>query len=139
MEKKPKKKTPKQLKKIAWDLYSKVTRISSSDQYGFCNCYTCGDHRHYKAMQAGHGVAGRGNYVLFNDEVVRVQCPRCNLKQPYGLDGNYQVFIPKLIKEIGQERYEEIERKSHEVCKLPKGFYDDKIIELKELLAKLPD
>jgi hypothetical protein len=129
--KKIKAKTPSQLKADCWALYSKWIRKKYSDTVGMCSCYTCGTIAPAKDMQSGHGIAGRGNVVLFCDEIVRVQCPACNLWK----GGNYQVFVPKLIKEIGMERYEEIERASHLPHKFPKGYLEGKIIELKALLA----
>ena len=53
----------------------------------------------YQNLQAGHATPGRHGAVLFDTEVIRVQCFRCNMKLGGCLGGNYQVFIPKLIKE----------------------------------------
>lgn len=46
-------------------------------------------------MQAGHGLSGRGNSILFDEELVRVQCVSCNIFK----GGNYDIFHAKLIKE----------------------------------------
>jgi len=134
-KKKSKGKTPKQMKKDCWDLFSKMVRLKYSYDDGLCQCYTCGKIDLWKNLQAGHGIGGRGNYILFQDDVVRPQCYYCNGP----LRGNYEIFVPKLIGEIGAKRYNEHLDASRQVCKLPKGFYEDKIIELKELLAKLPN
>ena len=130
-KKKVKKKTPNQLKKDCWSLYSKWLRVSYSNEAGICRCYTCGKTAHYKSMQAGHGVPGRGGYVLFLDEIIRPQCSACNI---FG-SGRYDVFVPKLIREIGIERYEEIVRESRVPHPFPKCFLAEKINELKVLLT----
>ena len=55
-------------------------------------------------MQAGHCVQGRGNSILFILDHIRVQCDSCNRWNRGRLD----IFVPKLIKEIGMDRYDEI-------------------------------
>lgn len=68
-----------------------------------CECFTCGTVKPIKEMQAGHGVSGRTNGVLFLEEVVRPQCVSCNMFK----GGMYEVFIPKLIDLYGRDGYEE--------------------------------
>jgi len=135
---KPKKKktlklvSMKKLKKDTWDLMSKYVRLSYADRFGMCVCYTCGVRRHWKEMQAGHGISGRGNAILFELQIIRVQCMPCNIYK----HGNYQVFIPKLIKEIGNE-YERLEKKSHSVVKLDRKWYEGMKDDLNRELAQL--
>lgn len=126
-------KRSKPLKKKAWDLYSRWIRMSAADEKGMCSCYTCGVVKHWKEMQAGHGVSGRGNAVLFDDRIVRVQCVSCNLFR----FGNYQVFIPRLCREIGIDLYEEIERGKARVVKIPNSWYEDKIAWLSAEIKKM--
>uniref|UniRef100_A0A6M3LQ65 Putative lambda recombination protein n=1 Tax=viral metagenome TaxID=1070528 RepID=A0A6M3LQ65_9ZZZZ len=123
------------LKKACWELYSKWVRYSNEVD-GYCTCYTCGVQKPPKEMHAGHGVGGRGNYVLFLDEVVKPQCPRCNLREPKGLNGNYEMFVPKLIAEIGHARYNEIVQMSRNPYKISVIWYEDKIRELKRILKE---
>lgn len=118
----------KALKKDLWDLFSKDIRRLYADKNGFCECYTCGVRKYWKELQAGHGIAGRGNAILFDKRIVRPQCYSCNI----GKHGNYQVFIPKLIKEISQELYEKIEIGSHKVLKVNRIWYEGEIKRLKE-------
>lgn len=132
----PKKpRTLTQLKKELWDLYSRSIRLESADREGFCECYTCGERRPWKLMHAGHGIGGRGNAVLFERRIIRVQCPQCNLKMPWALAGNYQVFIPKLIKEIGEKVYTDIELASRQIKKIPKAWYVDEIAAMKSMFS----
>jgi hypothetical protein len=74
-------------------------------------------------MQCGHGIGGRGNYVLFLEEICRPQCYGCNV----GRQGNYQEFIPKLIREIGIDQYEHHVRESRKPLKRSQGDYEDLI------------
>lgn len=55
-------------------------------------------------MQAGHGIGGRTNAILFESKILKPQCYSCNV----GRQGNYEVFVMKLIQEIGIEEYERI-------------------------------
>lgn len=99
---KPKKikKTP--IKEKAWDQFSLYIRLKYSDENGMTHCYTCGKYSHYKkGIQAGHGIGGRNNAVLFMEEVVRPQCSGCNL---WG-GGKYSIFAEKLIGEYGAKKY----------------------------------
>ena len=117
-KKKPRQKSIKTLKAEAWYLMSRKIRR----QYAInetVTCYTCGKTMHILDAQAGHGVAGRGNAVLFDTRIIRVQCYGCNI----GRGGNYQVFVPKLIRELGQETYEKIERESHLPVKRDRAYY----------------
>jgi hypothetical protein len=52
---------------------------------------------HWKEAQAGHGLSGRGNSILFDPEICRPQCISCNIFK----GGNYDIFHQKLIKETG--------------------------------------
>ena len=113
----------KKLRKDLWDLISLFVRTSHADRYGICTCYTCGVRTPWKEIQAGHAVAGRGNAVLFDTRIIKPQCPQCNIFK----HGNYQVFVPKLINEIGQDLYEEIERGSHKELKLARPWYVETI------------
>src|SRR3990167_5456841 len=103
--KKPKKpKTTAQLRKLAWNAFSKWYRKSQADALGRVWCYTCGTWSHWKQIQSGHAIPGRHAAVLFDEEIIRPQCPRCNGN--WGLRGNYQVFVPKLIREHGNDGLE---------------------------------
>ena len=92
----------KKLKTKAWSLFSQYIRRKYSDKLGNCECFTCGIVKPWKEMQCGHGISGRGNFVLFLEEVCRPQCYGCNV----GRGGNYEVFIPKLIDLYTKEQYE---------------------------------
>ena len=129
----------KKLKDKATNLFSKYIRRKYSDDDGMCACYTCGRVKNYKELQCGHGISGRGQYVLYLEAVCRPQCPGCNLNQPYGKGGNYQVFIPKLIREYGQEQYEAYEAASRKPFKRSLGDYKQLIAELTSQLDEFDE
>lgn len=60
-------------------------------------------------MQAGHGIGGRGNAVLFLEKIVKPQCVGCNMFA----HGRYAVFTRKLIDELGMKEYDNIVRESN--------------------------
>ena len=95
--------TLKGQKKKTWSACSRYVRHKHSKD-GLCTCFTCGVVKPIAEMQAGHAIQGRGNSILFQTDAIRPQCSSCNVWQ----GGRLDVFIPKLIDEIGRERYDEI-------------------------------
>ncbi len=106
-----KKQTKSQAKKKAWAMFSKYIRLSHADSYGLVSCYTCGTKMEWKHAQAGHGISGRSNAVLFMIEVVRPQCVGCNV---FGR-GKQSIFTMKLIQEMGMEEYESLIALSNQI------------------------
>lgn len=111
-KKKRKKSTPRKLAKSkAWDAFSlyirtrDCMRFTGDPTQGIC--VTCKAKKSLKELQAGHFVAGRGNAVLFNEQIVYSQCGYCNQKPPTGLGGNYAAYTLFMFDE-GYTR-EEIE------------------------------
>ena len=123
MKKKKKAKSLSSIKKKAWGIFSQYIRRSSANDYGLCECYTCGTLAHWKHMQAGHGIGGRTNAVLFDQEIVRVQCVACNIYK----SGNYTIFTTKLIKENGMEWWEKKLQDSHKIVKHTRADLEEKI------------
>ncbi len=95
-------------KKTAWDYFSLFIRLRDADKDGYCYCITCGARRYYKDfMDAGHFVPkGIGEYFYFNEDNVHAQCRSCN-----GFKGGKRdVYRAELIKKIGKDKVEELER-----------------------------
>lgn len=88
---------------------------------GIAECYTCGALKHYKDIQAGHGIGGRSNAVLFLEEVVRPQCVGCNV---FGR-GKQSIFTMKLIKELGMKKYERLVALSNEIVQYKLNDYTE--------------
>lgn len=114
----------------AWKAFSEYIRLSiaseteiiGSGEVHDISCYTCGVRKHWKKMQAGHGIGGRNNAVLFLEEVVRPQCVGCNV---FGR-GKYPIFTSKLIKELGMEEYDRILSLSQQTIKFTAQDYRDR-------------
>lgn len=110
-------------KKRAWKQFSLWIRLSDTYHWGddLCKCYTCGKLVNYKVANAGHGIGGRNNAVLFDERIVKPQCAGCNI---WGR-GQYQVFTRKLISELGLETYDEIVKHSSDTVQYKVQDYLD--------------
>jgi hypothetical protein len=127
-----KKPTLKALKARAWKLMSEYIRRKDADQGGTNYCFTCGQPKFWKELQAGHFIGGRTNAVLLNEEVIRPQCLMCNVF----LHGNYGRYTLKMVDEVGREKVEELMSLKHKVVKYTRTDLEEKIAELK---AKIKD
>ena len=116
----------------AWRAFSLYIRTKYSKD-GICTCFTCDKELPIKEIQAGHGVSGRSNGILFVEEVVRPQCMGCNVMQ----HGRYDVFVPKLIEMYGLDGYEEFMRMKRTPKKLTIDDYLSIEQEYKEALDGL--
>jgi len=144
--------TKKRVKKITkqkvWEVFSKYIRLKYADKDGYVKCYTCGKEIFWKEVrengivikegaQVGHAIGGRTNSVLFDEEIVRPQCTRCNIF----LHGNYTIFTTKLIKEKGMKWWENKLFNSKKVKKYSqselKELYEHYKSEVEKLLEKL--
>lgn len=125
--------TLKKAKKKAWKQCSLYIRLKNSDKNGFGECYTCGKRVHHKKANAGHGIAGRTNSVLFDERIIRFQCVGCNI---WG-NGQYPVFTRKLIEEMGMKAYDKIVSQSGTVKKYTLTDYEEIEHIYKEKVKKL--
>jgi hypothetical protein len=133
---KPKKVTVTTIKNKAWSMFSTYIRLKYADENGYVTCYTCGVTRHYKdRMQAGHGIEGRNNAVLFMEEIVRPQCVGCNM---FG-QGKISVFTEKLIKEYGPDKYAEFVFESNKEKKLKAENYEAIYEAYRDLVKQLKE
>lgn len=81
-------------------------RFSGNPELG--KCVTCKLPKHFKQLQAGHFIPGRGNAVLFDERLVYSQCIGCNGNPPMGKGGNYIEYVLFMMNEEGYTK-EEIE------------------------------
>lgn len=88
------------LKKKAWKLLSFYVRTKDVDKRGRAQCFTCGIKKPWKKMHAGHFVQGRRPSILFELDIIRVQCVGCNRFR----HGNLNVFTPLMIQHIGLDK-----------------------------------
>lgn len=126
--------TKSKAKKRAWKAFSLYIRKKDMNSMGFVNCYTCDKRVFYKEANAGHAIGGRNNAILFNEDLVRVQCVGCNV---WGR-GQYAVFTRKLIDELGLKKYDELIEHARDTVQLKvadyleiESFYRKKLEDLK--------
>jgi len=117
------KKTPRQLKAKLDKVFSLYIRTKYADWRGNVACYTCGRIHPIKSIQCGHFIRRQHLATRWDENNARPQDYGCNV----GQGGNYDVFALKLLKEIGQEGLEELQRKKD----TPKKW---KLAELESLL-----
>lgn len=113
----------KKLKKDAWDAFSEHLRRFYADNEGNCTCVTCGAVKPWKQMQAGHGVRGRGGYVLFNKKIVRPQCYYCNIVMKGRYD-DFMYYLVEIEKSLTADEYFDIKRESMKTHKLTRQDYE---------------
>ena len=123
------------LKKIAWKLLSECIRREAADGSGYVQCYTCTWVGHWSASQAGHAIGGRTGAVLFEEDIIRPQCYRCNVP----LHGNYGVFAARLIAENGENWYSKKLFDSRQIKKWSRVELLSLIEEYKARLAALDE
>lgn len=121
------------LKNKAWKLFSEWTRRKWADAQGFVACITCQKMFHWKALQAGHFIAGRGNSILFDERGTNPQCYGCNCHK-HGDWPNYMAFMEK---KYGQVVIEELKKLSLAPRKFTPDELQEKIAKYKTLLGGL--
>ena len=102
-------------KKKVWTKFSRYFRLKNVNSRGYGKCYTCDRWFHWKQLQAGHGLSGRTNAILFDEEVIRLQCMQCNVFK----GGEYDIFHNKLIKENGQKWFSKKVKQKRVIKKYP--------------------
>lgn len=78
------------------------------DESGYNACVTCKVIKHWKELQAGHFLPGRGNAVLFSEEGVWPQCYHCNV----GLKGDWPRYYEFIKGKYGVERVNQMIQES---------------------------
>jgi len=133
LKRKSKQKSLTSLKNTAWKLFSELIRRSAADSYGMAVCYTCGDKKPWKELQAGHLLDGRNNAILFEENGVRPQCKICNLFK----NGNKEEFIPRFIDQCGELEFQRLKALKKTTRKISRQEYEDMIADYKQRLEKL--
>ena len=123
-----KKKTPAQLKKILWKLFSEYVR-SKGSQDGENTCFTCGVRKPWKMLHAGHYIrASAGLATYFDEQNVHPQCYACNIWR----DGNSDEYALRLQIVYGDKILNELNRRKNTIVKdFP---FQKKIDDYRELL-----
>lgn len=109
----------KNQKDKAWSAFSTYIRhrdcLTTTGTFERGTCVTCvvrADYTEYpySRIQAGHAVGGRGNAVLFHEEIVNGQHDHCNSQSHGGLSGDYGNYMTFLVRKYGLEHAESLQR-----------------------------
>lgn len=107
--------------KLAQQVFNKWIRLRDQDQ----PCISCGKEINGVRHASHYLSSGGHSAVRFHPDNVWVSCYKCNVM----LSGNGIEYRMRLIKKIGLERVEWLEKNGHEVKRWTKD-------ELKELITK---
>lgn len=72
----------------------------------FCYCYTCGRPHGIKNIDNGHYHNRENKATRFHENNCRPQCVHCNQHK----SGRHTIFGDKILKEIGNEEFEELRK-----------------------------
>lgn len=112
---------------------SLIVRISASNQFGIAKCYTCGRSIPWKYGDCSHLISRQWGGTRFDLTHLRFCCQHCNRD----LHGNLRVFREKLIKEIGQAKVDELDKKKSRKISTPE--LQEMLDEMKTKYKKLID
>lgn len=118
VEKALKKKSLASLKKELQDVFNKFIRLRDTiyeNGKAFFICISCGVKKTIDQMHAGHYWPVGGNEAIrFDEDNVHGQCVYCNFHK----HGNEKGYRPRLIKKIGQKRFDLLEIKRNNRSKM---------------------
>jgi hypothetical protein len=132
------KKTISKLKKELDKWFSLYIRLRSANEYGMCQCFTCGKVGHYKTggMQNGHFQSRKHLATRFSEDGnCEVQCVSCNI---FG-SGQQWKFGMNLDAKYGEGRAEELEFLARTTLKISRAEYEEKISYYKKLVENLKE
>ena len=120
----PRKYTRPTLIKHLDEVFSKYIRLKYSLQDGSCICYTCGKRYSWKIMDNAHWIKRGKLGTRWEEDNCRVCCRNCNRT----LNGNYEIYTPKIKRELGPQKVARLEQLNKDYSKIPN-------IELERLIA----
>lgn len=115
------------------DIFSLYIRTKFSHQ-GICTCYTCGARYPISVIQNGHCFGRSNRGTRFDEDDCRPQCRNCNY---YG--DVIGIFKEKLLREIGEDRFNALRIKANQICKISEYEALDMIQSFKQKLKEYTD
>ena len=130
-------KTISKLKKELDKWFSLYIRLRSANEYGYCQCFTCGKVGHYKTggMQNGHFQSRRFMATRFNEENCSTQCIKCNMYS----QGEQYKFGLAIDAKYGEGTAEELEYLARTIHKVSRVEYEEQISYYKNLVENLKE
>lgn len=125
----------KKLKVKLWELCKQIVRKTYIKEDGTWDCFTCGKHIDIPAKaQTGHFIpsASGGAFLRYDLRNLRIQCYHCNIN----LGGNGSFYYKNLVEEKGQYYVDQIFIDKHKTIKADWVWFEAKIEEYKDILAK---
>ena len=131
------KKTISKLKKELDKWFSLYIRLREANEYGYCQCFTCGKVGHYKTggMQNGHFQSRKHMATRFDEENCQVQCVACNMFR----QGEQFKFGMNLDAKYGEGKAEELEYLARTIHKVSRVEYEEQISYYKNLVENLKE
>ena len=131
------KKTISKLKKELDKWFSLYIRLREANEYGMCQCFTCGKVGHYKTggMQNGHFQSRKHLSTRFDEDNCQVQCVACNMFR----QGEQFKFGINLDAKYGEGTAEELQFLARTTLKISRVEYEEKISYYKNLVENLKE
>lgn len=131
------KKTPRQCAMDRADnWFSKYIRLKYSFESGgelFCKCYTCGNIKPILESENGHWQRRGYKTTRFHPNDARPQCHQCN----YHYQGKPEVFEINLIRDIGQDKVNELKKLAQQIGEDNESFYREQASKYRKLFNML--
>ena len=132
------KKTISKLKKELDTIFSVYIRLREANEYGMCQCFTCGKVGHYKTggMQNGHFQSRKHMATRFSEDGnCEVQCVGCNIFK----SGMQWKFGMNVDVKYGEGRAEELEFLARTTLKISRVEYEQQIRYYKLIVENLKE
>jgi len=111
-------------------IFSQFIRLRDSQAYGFeyFRCISCGAVLPFDHADCGHYIKRSNMATRFDEDNCHSQCITCNRFR----QGNVENFRRNLVKKIGEDKVEELERKGRGIAKFSSGYIEELIKVYKE-------
>jgi len=120
-------------KEKAWKLCSEYNRRKYASENGNVKCFSCSTVKHWKEMQAGHFIPGRGESVLFEDTGIHAQCFACNINKK----GNWADYYMAMEEFYGKNEINRLIDLKNKTCLRNECDYVELQNKYKQLLKNM--
>ena len=118
-------------------VFQKLVRLRAANEFGICECISCGKHDHWKKMQGGHYISRSNKSTILHPDNVHPQCHQCNAPPSRGgLAGNGEGYHRALVEKIGEDGVSHLRQLSRESRQWSKHELADLKVEFMEEIDK---